>query len=154
MEFSLCVLLDIMFFLFPFQFPNHLLVTLSGMAVFCLISTISTALEHQHSVEFRLLDEQGRPCNETAPTTNSMKFETNSIMSSNAVGNSFELLNAAAAADEGSAAGSITSNDKVIIENAEIASHRSLMSMLAGTSLERLAAKRSLGETNQMEGKL
>lgn len=153
MQFSLCVLFDIMFFLFPFQFPNHLLVTLSGMAVFCLISTISTALEHQHSVEFRLLDEQGRPCNETAPTTNSMKFETNSIMSSNAVGNSFELLNAAAA-DEGSGADSITSNDKVIIENAEIASHRSLMSMLAGTSLERLPAKRSLGETNQMEGKL
>ena len=36
-----------------------------GVTLFCLFSTISTAFEHQHSIEYRMMNNLGQPCNET-----------------------------------------------------------------------------------------
>ncbi|TMW49726.1 hypothetical protein DOY81_005190 [Sarcophaga bullata] len=35
------------------------------VTLFCLFSTISTAFEHQHSIEYRMMDNLGQPCNQT-----------------------------------------------------------------------------------------
>lgn len=37
-----------------------------GVTLFCLFSTVSTAFEHQHSIEYRMMDNLGQPCNQTA----------------------------------------------------------------------------------------
>ncbi|KAM7350549.1 proctolin receptor [Cochliomyia hominivorax] len=38
---------------------------IAGVTLFCLLSTISTAFEHQHSIEYRMMDNLGQPCNQT-----------------------------------------------------------------------------------------
>uniref|UniRef100_A0A1A9W284 G-protein coupled receptors family 1 profile domain-containing protein n=1 Tax=Glossina brevipalpis TaxID=37001 RepID=A0A1A9W284_9MUSC len=38
---------------------------ITGVAVFCLLSTISTAFEHEYSIEFKMIDSRGQACNHT-----------------------------------------------------------------------------------------
>lgn len=41
---------------------------ITGVAVFCLLSTISTAFEHEYSIEFKMIDSRGQACNYTKKT--------------------------------------------------------------------------------------
>lgn len=36
--------------------------------MFCLLSTISTAFEHEYSIEFKMIDSRGQACNYTKKT--------------------------------------------------------------------------------------
>lgn len=44
-----------------------------GVTLFCLLSTISTAFEHQHNIEYRMIDNLGRPCNQTVAKANAIQ---------------------------------------------------------------------------------
>ncbi|XP_073835353.1 proctolin receptor [Musca autumnalis] len=50
---------------------------IAGVTIFCVLSTMSTFFEHEASVEYQLLDSEGKPCtlNDTSPTHISLAME-------------------------------------------------------------------------------